>query len=115
MKPLFERMKPQLPAIGELKIPTAISAHNSRNTPRIATQRITLPLVLVTFLRTISIPAPTAKSMSPMIKKSAGDQFTSDVNCIAISGTSNRVAITPRMIVNLLVSMVVNLVCAERR
>jgi hypothetical protein len=85
------------PANGVPKRPTASSIQISRSASNITPQMISLFLVLLTFLITSSHSNPVPSNKTPPTIKSAGDQFTSFVNCIAINGINNNMATVPTM------------------
>jgi hypothetical protein len=91
-----------VPLIGDPKMPTASSAQMSRRSNRSAAQMAKRYLVLQTFLNTNSHKRPVTSNSAPAMTKSNRVQFTSAVNCIAINGASNRIAVVTAMMTRLL-------------
>lgn len=90
------------PANGVPKIPTASSVQTKRNIIKRAAQIMNLCILFLTFLITNSSDSAIPSNKAPAITKSDSFQFTSAVNCIAISGISNRITTDRTITISLL-------------
>lgn len=91
------RILNQLPAKGELNIPTASSIHNSIKTSKKAMRYNTKRFLSLTNLISAEIPKPKMNNRTPETIKSKRLHCTSLVNCIVISGILNSIVVTRNM------------------
>jgi len=83
-------------------MPTASSAQMRKNINKIMPQRKIRVLIFFTFLRISLQDTTVTDSRIPIIAKSAILQSIPWVNCMAISGISNKIAITEKIRMTLL-------------
>ena len=74
-------------------MPTAISAQVRANKMKIEAMTAHRYFMALNRYHANDISIPVPKIMAPPIRKSTRPQFTSEVNCIAISGTRSKVAV----------------------
>jgi hypothetical protein len=96
------------PLMGVPKIPTASSAQISIKTIKIVKQIAIRYLIFFVFLITSSHITPVPSRSAPATTKSSRVHFTSSVNCIAISGMSNRIAEMSTIRGSLLFCIIIN-------
>ena len=83
-------------------MPTANSAHISNSRKISAITVIILEVLFLILFKAKLIKTPKPNNKIPAIMKSASYQLTSLVNCMAISGISNKIGMKASMVVNLL-------------
>jgi hypothetical protein len=88
-------------------MPTASSAQMSSRTTRIPLQAAIRYLRVLIFLTASSHIKPVPDNRIPATTKSNSVQFTSFVNCIAINGISNSIAVI-KLMISLLFCIVIN-------
>jgi hypothetical protein len=89
-------------------MPTASSAQISRRRTRRTAQAAIRYLGVLIFLMASSHIMPVPSNRTPAATKSNKFQFTSSVNCIAINGMSNSIAIVITIRISLLFCMIIN-------
>ncbi len=90
-------------------MPTASSTQITRKTIRIATQAAIRYFILVIFRMARSHMKPVLSNRAPTTTKSDRVQFTSFVNCIAMSGMNNRITTATTIMIRLLFFKIINL------
>lgn len=91
-------------------MPTASSAQMRKNVIRRTAHRAIRCSVFLTFLNIRSAVRPVPNKRKPITRKSAGDQLTSAVNCIAIKGISKISPAASKMMARRLVYVIISII-----